>query len=79
MPSLVWSPSRPAIFTDVKKYAEGTAPGLANCFLVSNNSHFYEVVANRVVEELFTLAVQEALGVVMVPKITLAETIVNGM
>ena len=78
MPSLVWSPSRPAIFTDVKKYAEGTAPGLANCFLVSSDSHFYEVV-NRVVEELFTLTVQEALGVVMVPKITLAETIVNGM
>ena len=71
--------SRPAIFTDVKIYAEGTAPGLANYFLVTNDSHFYEVVANRVIEELFTLAVQEALGVLMVPKITLAETIVNGM
>ena len=72
--------SRPAIFMDVKIYAEGTAPGLANCFLVINDSYFYEIVAeNRVVEELFTLAVQETLGVVMVPKITLAERVVNGM
>ena len=72
--------SRPAIFMDVKIHAEGTAPGLANCFLVTNDFHFYEIVAeNRVVEELFTLAVQETLGVVMVPKITLAERVVNGM
>ena len=53
----------------MKIYAEGTAPGLANCFLVTNDSHFTDVVANVVVEELFILSVQEALGVVVVPKI----------
>ena len=63
------SSSRPSIFTDVKIYAEGTAPGLANCFLATNDSHFTDVVANVAMEELFILSVQETLGVVVVPKI----------
>ena len=73
------SSSRPSIFTDVKIYAEGTAPGLANYLLVTNDSHFIDVVAHVAVEELFILSVQETLGVVVVPKIILAETVVNGM
>ena len=71
--------ARPAVFQDIKIFAEGTAPGLASAFLVTNDSNFYQVVATVLVEAEFASAVREVLGVSIVPRVVMAETVVNGM
>ena len=67
--------ARPAVFQDIKSFAEGTAPHLASAFLVTNDYH--QVVATALVLRQFASAVQEVLGVRIVPQVVMAET-VNG-
>lgn len=68
---------RPLLFNDIAIFAEACIP--ESSFLATNDCKFAKVVTRPIMNQLFTSVVRDVLEVSAVPKIVLAERIIEGM
>ena len=68
---------RPLLFNDIAIFVEACILKVKSSFLATNDCKFTKVVTRPIVNQLFTSVVRDIIEVTAVPKIVLAEKIVE--